>query len=383
MTSNILFVSHSAELNGAERMLLQILKSIDREKYHPYLLLPEPGPLGAEAKKIGVEEEIVPFKWWITEKSKTWKQPFSWLWNIGSVFRLLGILERRQISLVFSNSSVGFSGAFAAKMKRIPHIWSIHEILGDENPLLHFFFGNRVLVRLISWLSTRIIVNSSASQKAFKNKRKVQLVYNGIEISHKNELSEELLRREFGLLENDFVLGVVGKIYKEKGQREVILALGSLRRTRPQVKLLLVGDVKEQDYYHELERLVEDLDLEHHVFFTGYRGNILELLRLMDLLVVASSVDSFGLAALEAMSVRTPVLAVSAGGLPEIISPGENGFLVESSDPELIRKAVESLCQNPSRMNEVAEKGFQTAGERFSSEEQIKKIQKVMEECLE
>lgn len=383
MTSHILFVSHSAELNGAERMLLQILKKIDRKKFHPWLLLPKPGPLGEEVRKLGIEEEIVPCKWWITEKSKTWKQPFSWFWNIRSVLRVLRILRRRKISLVFSNSSVAFSGALAAKMKKIPHIWSIHEILSGKNSLLHFFFGKRALLRLISWLSTRIIVNSSASQKAFEENKKIRLVYNGIETNHKNARSEESLREEFGLLKNDFILSVVGKIYREKGQREVTMAVDSLRQTYPQVRLLIVGGVKDRDYYLELERLIEERNLEQHVIFTGYRRDILEFLRFVNLLVVASSVDSFGLAALEAMSVGTPVLAVCAGGLPEVISPGDNGFLIESPDPELIREAVQSLLQNPSRMKEVSEKGIQTAKKRFSSEEQIKKIQKVMEECLE
>lgn len=383
MASNILFVSHSAELNGAERMLLQILKNIDREKIHPYLLLPEPGPLGDEAKEMGIEGEIVPLKWWITEKSKTWKQPISWLWNMRSVLRVSQILESRKIALVFSNSSVVFSGAIAAKMKKIPHLWSIHEILGGKNPLLHFFFGKRVLVRLISWLSSAVIVNSSASHQTFRGNRKVQRIYNGIAMNHKMNRSKESLRQEFGLLRDDFILGVVGKIYREKGQREVILALDSLRRTHPQVKLLVVGDVKDGDYYHELERLVEDLNLEPYVFFTGYRRDIIELLQLLDLLVVSSSVDSFGLAALEAMSVGTPVLAVNAGGLPEIISPGENGVLIESPNPDLICMGVESLLQNPSRMREFAEKGLRKVREKFSSEEQIRRIQKVMDECLE
>ncbi len=383
MNSNILFVSHSAELNGAERMLLQILKNIDRKKFHPYLLLPKPGPLGREVRKLGIEEEIVPCRWWITEKSKIWKQPFSWLWNIRSVLRVLRILRRRKISLIFSNTSVAFSGALAAKMKKIPHIWSIHEILGGKNSLLHFFFGERALLRLISQLSTRIIVNSSASQKAFKGNKKIRLVYNGIEMNRKNAGSEESLREEFGLLKDDFVLSVVGKIYREKGQKEVILAVDSLRRSYPQVKLLVVGDVKDREYYLELVRLIEERNLEQHVIFAGYRSNILELLRDVNLLVVASSVDSFGLSALEAMSVGTPVLAVSAGGLPEIISSGDNGFLIESPDPGLIRGAVDSFLRNPSRMKQVSEKGIQTAKEKFSVNEQVDKIQKVMEECLE
>lgn len=383
MIRNILFVSHSAELNGAERILLQTLKKINKERFNPILVLPQPGPLAAEAKKMGLETQIVAMKWWLTEKAKRWKQPVSWLWNIKSVFQISEIIRRRKISLLFSNSSAAFSGALAAKAKRIPHIWSIHEILCGKNPLLYFFLGNRVLVNLLVWLSTRIIVNSSSTGKAFKGRKKVCLIYNGLEIRNKNNLPLDDLRKEFSLGSKDLVLGVVGKIYKEKGQREMILALNSICQIFPKVKLLIVGGVKEQDYYLGLKELVNERNLEEHVCFTGYRKDIFNLLRLMNLLVVSSSVDSFGLTALEAMAVGTPVLAVRAGGLPEIISHGKNGFLVDSRKPEVLQEAVKSILENPSKAAEVAERGFRTATERFSLEEQVKKIEKVMDECFE
>jgi len=383
MIRNILFVSHSAELNGSERMLLQTLNRIDRSKFYLCLLLPQPGPLGEEVKKLGIQEEIIHYKWWLTEKSKIWKQPFSWMWNIKSVFQICKIIHKRRISLVFSNSSVAFSGALAAKARRIPHVWSIHEILCGKNPLIYFFFGNRALVNLISCLSTRIIVNSSASQKAFKQRKKVRLVYNALEIGNKNIVPKNALREELGIGKKDFILGVVGKIYREKGQREVILAVDSIRRTYPHVKLLVVGGVKDQDYYLELKKLVKERNLEKHVCFVGYRKDIFNLLRSIDLLVVSSSVDSFGLAALEAMAVKTPVLAVRAGGLPEIISHGKNGFLIESRKPEIIQKEVESILKNPLKVAEVTEEGFRTARERFSLKEQVKEIEKVMDECFE
>lgn len=383
MIRNILVVSHSAELNGAERTLLQILERIDRERFNPRVVLPREGLLGEEVKKLDIEKEIVPYKWWLTEKSEIWRQPFSWIWNIGSVFRISRIIRRRGISLVCSNSSVAFSGALAARIKRIPHIWSIHEILGGKSPLIRFFFGNRALCCFISCLSKRIVVNSYASQKAFERRKKVRLIHNGTEVSHKNEVLKEVLRGKYGLAKEDFVLGVVGKIYREKGQKEVMLALDSLRRNHPQLKLLVVGGVKDEDYYQGLKKLVNEMNLERHVCFTGYRKDILEILRLMDLLVVSSSVDSFGLVALEAMAVGTPVLALKAGGLPEIISHGKNGFLMDSRNAEMIERAVESILMDPSRLPEVIQEGYRTVRERFSLERQVKKIEKVMDECFE
>lgn len=383
MTENILFISHSAELNGAERMLLQILKTINRDKFHPYLILPREGILGEEAEKLGIEKEIVPFKWWITEKSRLWKQPFSWIWNIRSVFQILRIIEKRKISLVFSNSSVAWSGALAAKAKKIPHIWSIHEILSGKNSLLHFFFGNRALAKLISCLSTMVIINSSASQRAFKRREKIRLIYNGLEILDKNLFPKEALRKEFAFGKDDFILGVVGKIYREKGQKEMILAVDSLRRSYPQLKLLIVGAVKDKYYYRNLKKLVKERELEEVVYFTGYREDIFDLLKLLALIVITSSVEAFGLVALEAMAVGIPVLAVEAGGLPEIISHGKNGFLMRSRQPEIIEKAVEFILHNPLKVKEVIEEGFKTVKEKFSLREQIEKIERVIDECLD
>jgi len=383
MRQNILFVSHSAELYGAERMLLQVLERIDKAKYNPLLVLPARGPFEEESKRLNIPIVIIPFKWWITERSQVWKQPFAWIWNIRSVFGIINTIRRKKVSLVFSNSSVAFSGALAARVVKIPHVWSVHEVLSGKKSLICFLLGNRTLVRWISRLSTRIIVNSSATQRAFTRDRKVRLIYNGLETRHLDPPSKRVLRESLGLEEQDIVLGVVGKIYRGKGQREVILALDSLRRNHPRLRLLIVGEIKDQSYYHELRKIIEARGLGDHVCFTGYRQDVFKILYLMDMLVVASVVDSFGLVALEAMAVGTPVLALAEGGLPEIITHGQNGFLLESSEPERIAEGVEGILQNPSRLAEIREKGLRTIEDRFTSDRQIKKIENVIRECFE
>ncbi|MFP4082733.1 MAG: glycosyltransferase family 4 protein [Candidatus Aminicenantes bacterium] len=379
---NILFVSHSAELNGAERMLLQTLRRIDKKKFSPHLILPQPGPLYKEAEKLRIKVTIISSKWWLTEKKKAWIQPFSWMWNLGSVIRICEVIRQENISLVFSNSSADFSGAWAAKLMGIPHLWSIHEILSGPDPLISFLLGHRILARLISVLSTRIMVNSRATQKSFGGERKLRLVYNGLDTDFENQDFDEAGREEFGFEDEDFLIGVVGKIYSQKGQKEVMLAVASLRRSYPQVKLLVVGEAKEKKYYEHLRRWIKEKGLERHIHFTGYRKDVSHVLRLMDLLVVSSWVDSFGLAALEAMAVKTPVLAVKAGGLPEIIHDRINGFLVDSAHPEMIRRALEDILQNPLRMDDVAQTGYHAVRERFSFKDKIKKIEEILDECF-
>lgn len=383
MRKNILFVSHSAELYGAERMLLQIIEKIDKTKFNPYLILPARGPFEGEAKRLNIPTVLIPFKWWVTEKSKVWKQPFSWIWNIKSVLGIVKIIRQRNISLVFSNSSVASSGALAARVVKIPHVWSIHEILRGRESLVSFLLGNRTLVRWISRLSTRIIVNSSASRRAFDQDGKVRLIYNGLDTGHQCFPSNRELRQTLNLDEQDIILGIVGKIYRGKGQKEVILALDQLHRDHPRLRLLIVGEIKDRAYYRELSKIVNERNLSEYIRLTGYRKDVLNLLRLMDILIVASVLDSFGLVALEAMAVGTPVLAVAKGGLPEIITHGRNGFLFESSKPEKIAEGVENILQNPSKMAEMREHGQLTVKEKFTTERQIRKIEGVIEECFE
>ena len=128
---------------------------------------------------------------------------------------------------------------------------------------------------------------------------------------------------------------------------------------------------------------MEQLRLEDRIIFSGYRRDIFNVMRMMDLFISASRVESFGRTVIEAMAVRTPVLALSTGGIPEIIDNERNGFLMESRNPDDISKKVEFVIKNPIRMAEIAEEGYRTVRERFSLESQVKKIECVLKESLE
>jgi len=383
MKKNILFVSHSAELYGAERVLLQTIEGLNKEKFRPILVLPRSGPLEEETEKLGVETVHVPSKWWLTERGKTWKQPFSWLWNLKSIFRLSQLINKKDVDLVFSNSAVNFTGALAAKWRKVPHIWSVHEILEGTSSVMSFLLGKRALVGMISALSTRIIVNSDTTGLPFKQQGKVRKVTIGVKRNQGDKVSRGVLRQDFGFNLGDFVVGVVGKIYLEKGQKEVVEAIGMIVKTWPQVRLLLVGEIRDKSYHRKIQKSILDNHLENHVVVTGYQKEISNILSMIDLLVVASNIESFGRVALEAMSVKTPVLAVRRGGISEVVSPGESGFLVESRDPEVLAQAIISILENQEHAHLVTMTGYQIVEEKYSLENQIKGTERVLKECLE
>jgi len=131
-----------------------------------------------------------------------------------------------------------------------------------------------------------------------------------------------------------------------------------------------------------LQKIILKHNLEGRIIFTGFRKDVLNLLKLMNVLVIASLVDSFGRIAIEAMVAGAPVLSANAGGVPEIIGHEKNGFLMESREPEVIANALESIFNNPEKVKEVIKFGRLSIMERFSLDKHVQRIEQVLDECL-
>jgi glycosyltransferase involved in cell wall biosynthesis len=379
MKRNLLFLSHSSEMNGAEITLLHLLEELDRSRFRAVLVIPSLGPLAEKASAAGIEVRTVPFKWRLSEKRNIGRQPLSWLWNRMRIPAVARIMEEENIHLVFSNSAAAACGAEAARRSGIPHVWSIHEILTGREPILHYVWGQRRLIRLIEGMSCRIIVNSRATAASFTGSAAVRIVTNGVRPAPEEPL--ENLERELQLGKGP-VLGVVGKLYRGKGQREALQALGVLRKHFPDIRLLLMGGVSDSRYKRELESLVAAGGLQAHVRFLGQRRDGRRLMRLMHLLLVPSRVDSFGLAALDAMSAGTPVVALKAGGLPEIVKDGINGSLFPDLEAETIAGAVKRVLEDAAFRASLIREGLKSVLEEFTVARQAAETESVLEECL-
>lgn len=375
---SVLFVSHSAELNGAELWLLETLRRLDRKAFAPALVAPRPGPLLDEAEKAGVPVEIVPMKWWVTEKRRVWRQPLARAANIGAVRRIESIARERKADVVFSNSAAMFGGALAAARAGIPHVWSIHEILAGERAFLHYARGSRRLVRFIVDHSARVIVNSEATRAAFPDTDKTVLIYNGLAVRPGDPEIRGIILAEFGLEKGERAIGVIGKMYPGKGQKEVVQAFALLAERYPDLRLVFLGASADARYEQEIRRIVRLSRLDRRVHFGGYRSDLLEVLQTLSVVVVASVVESFGRAALEGMAAGVPVLAVRAGGLAEIIEHGVNGFLAESRRPDVLAEALAGILDHPERRNGIIRNGLRTVREKYSIENQIRGVEAVL-----
>lgn len=364
-------------------MLFQTLERLDRARFKSVLVIPRPGPLKKYAEGSGVETIIVPMKWWLSDRAHIWRQPFAWIWNIKSIIILRNIIRNRNIHLVFTNSAVGFSGALASRIGRRPHIWYLHEILGGNDIQLRCFLGKKWLANFISAYSCQVLGNSRATLVHFSDPGKTRLVYNGIALTENPDQSFFGIRKELGWEDDDIILGMVGRVCPEKGQIEALEAFALLKKQFPALKLLVIGEIKDKKYFLRIEKKVQQLSLEEDVLFTGRMENILNAIHTMDFLIVASRSESFGRVIIEAMSVKTPVVAVCSGGIPEIIENGINGFLVPSNDPNDLVSVVRTLLENREKAASAALRAAETVEKNFNINEQVNKIECIIEECID
>lgn len=146
-----------------------------------------------------------------------------------------------------------------------------------------------------------------------------------------------------------------------KRVQDVIEVFARVAHALP-ARLMLIGDGPDRS-------LAEQLALRHNVqdriHFLGKQDNVNELLPLADLMIMPSQMESFGLAALEAMACGVPAIATRVGGVPELIDDQINGLLFEVGDIESMAAAAISLLRDPSRLDSLSTAARQTARDRF------------------
>jgi N-acetyl-alpha-D-glucosaminyl L-malate synthase BshA len=154
----------------------------------------------------------------------------------------------------------------------------------------------------------------------------------------------------------------------------------ALVRAKMPAKLVLIGDGPDRG---AAEYLVRKKKLQKDVFFLGKQNAVYQKLSAADLFLLPSQLESFGLAALEAMACEVPVIATNVGGVPEVVEHGVDGFLVEPGDvKEAGRYAVEILLR-ADRGREMGQRARINAKKKFCSNDVIPQYERYYQRVLE
>jgi glycosyltransferase involved in cell wall biosynthesis len=238
-------------------------------------------------------------------------------------------------------------GLAAARLASVPVVWHVHDRIADD------YLPHRVVKAF--QLAARhgpsaVIANSSATAVTLPGVPRLTVVYPGL--APEQVLDKPLLRKP----PTETVVGLIGRISPTKGQLEFVRAAARVTRHRPDVRFRIVGSAMfgEHDYEAEVLAEIQRLGMESRISLTGFREDVGNVLDGLTLCVHASPVpEPFGQVVVEAMARRVPVVATSAGAIPEILQEGRLGYLVRPGSPEDLAEGILRALEDPYRSSTV------------------------------
>ena len=319
---------------GAENVVYNLCRTIDRSRFQLTLLY------------WGEHEDLVdPIR---SMGTTVIKLPLKNVVSLDSVLQVSNAIRHARAHLLHTHfmdaDLIGFLGA---KLAGVPMMLEVHSFPFPE------FKRHAYRYWLMSLGVRRIVCVSNTVKEHIRERtgipgNKFDIIYNGLDIQAFDQRAAKTdrtaLRLEFGIENEDYVVGNVSRLIPDKGHEYLIRAFPFLMKECPKGKLLIVGDGPLRG---ELESLACRLGVRHRVIFAGKRLDVPELLSLMDVCVFPTFNEAFGICVLEAMAARKSVIATDDAAIPEIIENGKNGILVSPGKYELIAEALINIFSDP------------------------------------
>ena len=347
---NVLYIDSGSGIGGGQRSLLLLLKHLDTTRFCSFVGCLGDSMLAAAARKAGHPVLPLDLPQQHDKGNKTRRFTFDDitrdLRQLKVIFQLLWVLADKQIDLIHANSlAAGLIGGVAAKLYGIPVV--MHK---------RYATAYGILDRICEALLDRVILVSEATRWAFAPNSKQALVYNGVELSPLQPLSQaDTLRADLKLDPDALLVGIVTRITPEKGIHTLIEATAKLKAS-PSVQLLVVGGPyfpKDAQYIDSLKVQAEKLGVADRVIFTGFLEDTEAILSLLDVVLLASTIpEACPRTIIEAMAAGVPVIATPLGGSKELVTP-ETGILVPAEDADAFAEAITQLAEDAERRKQI------------------------------
>ena len=199
-------------------------------------------------------------------------------------------------------------------------------------------------------------------------------VHEGIDLERVELAPPAKLHEEFWLPHHAPLVGNVAALVPHKGQRHLIEAAMLVLRQVPDARFVIAG---EGELRESLERMIKENRLEKHVMLVGFRPDVLSLHKAFDIFAMSSVTEGLGTSLLDAMASSKPIVATTAGGIPEVVVDGETGFLVPPRDHQAMADALVKLLKDPGLRKKMGHAGLVRARRKFSADRMVQETLKV------
>ena len=365
---------------GAEKSLLNLLSSINRDRFTPYVITALEGPFADAVRNLGVQVDMM--EWLDHSKCNNLIR-----WFV-SVWCLANWLHTHQINILELNT------AYHVDIKIL--------VLACKLTGTKLVFRNRdhkkwlpLFDKLcVSHIDQIISVSKGAIAPWLKKRRsdllfriepdRVRIIPSGRNIHELQAVSRNReLMRSLGIPDGNKIVGMVAGIDPNKRQDLFVEIAEIISKQISSVSFVVVGSSYGEQaefvsYEKRIRQMVWDRRLENRVTFTGYRYDAIELIKNFDALVLPSDHEALGGVLIEAIALGVPVIASCVDGIPEVIEDGRTGLLVKDQNPHDYANAIMDVLSNHELAKQISEAG-KTRAKNFDNT----RITKLFEECYE
>ncbi|MBI2167181.1 MAG: glycosyltransferase [Candidatus Omnitrophica bacterium] len=256
-----------------------------------------------------------------------------------------------------------------ARVLKVPILISSRRELAQWKKRRHRWlenWGNRFV--------DRVVCCSEAAKKwTVQNEQidpdKVLTLHNGVDLRQfDGAVRESKIRLEFRIPIGAPLIGTVANFSYEKGYPYLLEAVRRIHERRPDAWFLFVGSGR---FEQEIKAQAQAGSVGKRIIFAGQRPDIPEILRGLDIFVLASLIEGFPNVLLEAMAMAKPVVATAVGGIPELITSDKEGLLVPARDGKSLAEAILGLLGNPEKASRLGQEALQKIKNRFSIERMV------------
>jgi glycosyltransferase involved in cell wall biosynthesis len=360
---NVQFVLTSLPVGGAETLLLNLVRGMDRQRFSPEVVcLKEAGELGPF-----VEQTAPLSSHWIKNK-----------WDASVLFRLTGHFRSRCADAVITVGAGDkmFWGRLAAWRAGVPVICSAIHSTGWPD-------GIGKLNRCLTGITDAFIAvaHNHASflvqHEKFPEDR-VFMIPNGIDVNRfvPDPTKRRWLREYLSIPADAPLVGVVAALRKEKNLTQFISSASIILQQQSDVHFVLVGDGPERI---TLQQQVAHSGKANHFHFLGCRNDTESILAGLDVFCLTSLNEANPVSILEALACKVPVVSPNIGSIAETVRHGETGFLSDLGCAESTARYALELLRNPSLANKLGENGRASVSCRWSLEAMVSGYESLIE----
>lgn len=362
----ILQTIRQGKIGGGETHVLDLVSTLNKDKYESIVLSFTEGPMVDKMKEMGVKTHVI-----YTEK------PFDRsVWG-----KVKDILEEEKIEIVHAHGTRANSNTFsAAKKLGIPllytvHGWSFHN---DQNFLVKSIrtYGEKFLVKNAT--KTICVSNSNYEDGAKKfSMKNATVITNGINLA-KFDLTKSFkdIRKEFNIKEDEVLVGFIARMTSQKDPFTLLKAIAKIPADS-KIKFLIIGD---GDSKEAVLKMADELKINSRVIFENFRQDIPDVLQGIDIFCLPSLWEGLPIALLEAMAMAKAVVATAIDGTKEVIVHEKNGLLVPVMNPDELANALIRLANDKALRDRLSKEARRTVEKDYNVERMTREVEKIYDE---